>query len=67
MKKVMSAFGINFDSSYNQQKQANNILNKGKKNPVSERVIRALDNFYMPYNKRLALLMNDDTFLYQRT
>lgn len=63
----MSAFGINFDSSYNQQKQANNILNKGKKNPVSERVIRALDNFYMPYNKRLALLMNDDTFLYQRT
>ena len=67
MKKVMSAFGINFDSSYNQQKQANNILNKGKKNPVSERVIRALDDFYMPYNKRLALLMNDDTFLYQRT
>ena len=67
MKKVMSAFGINFDSSYNQQKQANNILNKGKKNPVSERVIRALDDFYMPYNRRLALLMNDDTFLYQRT
>ena len=68
MKGVMDVFGIEFekDDKISDVNKAN-VVNKGKKNPVSEKVIKALDNFYAPYNQRLAKLLNDDKFLWVRT
>ena len=62
----MDAFGINYKPDQYLNKQADNVLNKGKKNPVAADVVKALDDFFMPYNRRLANLLNDDTFLYLR-
>ena len=64
----MDVFGIEFekDDKISDVNKAN-VVNKGKKNPVSSKVIKALDNFYAPYNQRLAKLLNDDKFLWVRT
>ena len=67
MSKVMEAFGIEYHPDKYLKAQAENILNKGKKNPVANDVMKALDDFFMPYNRRLAKLLNDDKFLYLRS
>lgn len=66
MMRVMRHFGIEYHHSAFLDEQADKVENKGKKNPISSRVLKALDDFYMPYNKRLAKLLNDDKFLYLR-
>ena len=53
-KKVMDAFGIDYKPDPYLNKQADNVLNKGKKNPAAADVVKALDDFFMPYNRRLA-------------
>ena len=62
----MDHFGLPFKRTSGLAKEADNVLNRGNKNPVSDKVIQALDDFFMPYNKRLAKLLNDDKFLYKR-
>ena len=62
----MDHFGLPFKRTAGLAKEADNVLNRGNKNPVSDKVIQALDDFFMPYNKRLAKLLNDDKFLYKR-
>lgn len=66
IKKVMDVFGVEYQDSKYFNGQSKKISNKGNKNPVSEDVIQALDDFFMPYNQRLAKLLNDDKFLYTR-
>lgn len=67
MKKVLEAFGIDYHVNPYLNNQAGNVLNKGKKKPVADRVIKAMDDFFMPYNRRLAKLLHDDKFLYLRS
>lgn len=66
IKKVMDVFGVEYQDSKYFNGQSKKVSNKGNKNPVSEDVIQALDDFFMPYNQRLAKLLNDDKFLYTR-
>ena len=63
----MDKFGIDFKDSDYLRYQAREVLNKGKKNPVSNLVVQALDDFYTPFNQRLAKLLNDKRFLYERS
>ena len=63
----MDKFGIDFKDSDYLRYQAREVLNKGKKNPVSNAVVQALDDFYTPYNQRLAKLLNDKRFSYERS
>lgn len=63
---MMRFFGVDFETSTSTEKMSKEVMNKGKKNPLSDKTIRALDDFYRPYNKRLAELLNDKRYLYLR-
>ena len=45
---------------------AGRVVNKGIKNPVNNETINILDEFFSPYNKRLAALLGDDKWLFNR-
>ena len=65
MKEVMRVFGIAYPQDRSKDALAKSVRNKGKKNPVSQKVHKALDNFFEPYNRRLADLLNDDKWLWK--
>ena len=66
MREVMGVFGIEYPKEgKNKDMMARNVINRGKKNPVSARVHKALDSFFEPYNKRLAKLLNNDKWLWK--
>ena len=62
----MKHFRLPFQMTHNTQIDGQAVLNKGKKNAVSEFVIRELDDFFDPFNKRLARLLGDEKFIFTR-
>lgn len=55
-----------FDVKFNEStaKLAQKVRNKGKKNEVSPKTLKMLDDFFQPYNQRLASLLGDDKWLF---
>ena len=49
----MKHFRLPFQMTHNTRIEGQAVLNKGKKNAVSEFVIRGLDDFFDLFNKRL--------------
>ena len=47
-------------------KLANHVQNTGKKNKVLPETIKMLDQFFQPYNERLASLFGDKKWLFIR-
>lgn len=41
--------------------------NTGNKSEVLPDTVKLLDDFYRPYNRKMARLMKDDKWLYERT
>lgn len=61
----MKHFKLPFEK-FDRREDVKVVLNKGLKNTVSDSVIRALDDFYSPYNQRLANLLSDNKYLFVR-
>ena len=62
----MKHFRLPFQMTHNTRIEDQAVLNKGKKSAVSEFVIRELDDFFDPFNKRLARLLGDEKFIFTR-
>jgi len=43
------------------------IENVGTKNPIWRSTLEMLDEFFLPYNQRLAQLLGDDKWLFQKS
>ena len=64
--KVMKHFILPFQMTHNIRLEGEAVLNKGIKNTVSDFVIRELDDFFDPLNKRLARFLGDERFTFTR-
>ena len=62
MRKVMNFFGLKFQSPPEDVEAE--LKNVGKKNEVWPKTLKLLDDFFDPYNRRLASLLNDDKWLF---
>ncbi|XP_067949068.1 carbohydrate sulfotransferase 15-like [Watersipora subatra] len=64
VKSLMSFFGLTFQKSKSDLQE--HVRNIGSKRPVWNKTIDMLDNFFKPYNERLAKLLNNDKWLFKR-
>ncbi|XP_067931515.1 uncharacterized protein [Watersipora subatra] len=57
-------FGVKFQDRM-KVRDKNGIVHHGKKNPVWISTLKLLDDFFMPYNRRLATLLGNDKWLFK--
>ncbi|XP_067930546.1 carbohydrate sulfotransferase 15-like [Watersipora subatra] len=57
-------FGVKFQDAM-KVRDGNGIVHHGKKNPVWISTLKLLDDFFMPYNQRLATLLGNDKWLFK--
>lgn len=65
LNTIMDFFGLELPAEV-LEVDTKNITNKGSKNDVWPETVAMLDEFYEPYNKRLANLLHDGKWLYKR-
>ena len=63
IKSVMRFFDVKFNEST--AVLAKRVKNKGKKNEVSAKTLKMLNDFFHPYNQRLASLLGDKKWLFE--
>lgn len=64
INQVMNYFGLQFQKS--SKYLAQEVRNTGIKNEVWPKTLKLLDDFFKPYNIRLASLLKDDKWLFIR-
>ena len=60
----MKFFNVPFEAS--STSLVKEVTNKGKKNDVWPQTVKLLDDFFQPYNERLASLLGDKKWLFER-
>ncbi|XP_067930642.1 uncharacterized protein [Watersipora subatra] len=64
---VKDFFGVDVPDGQYERKNHQQVLNRGRKKAVWKSTLEMLDNFFAPYNRRLAELLRDEKWLFNKT
>lgn len=66
MNEVSQFFNLSIGNKMIEEKSKKNV-NVGNKNPVFDSTLELLDDFFKPYNERLAVLLGDEKWLFKKS